>query len=351
MPGRLFNLIAANKQARHRLYVLLVTLAWCTQTMALGPDVKGGRDHPLVSRFAGSQLVGYQQLAFESGNFYLPSKEAGYDPAQELSSDNPVRVEGQVTRLVYVAPAGKTPLEVHRNFEQALKAAGLQVVTAVDGRKAGWDPGVQWRANFAGASFQDPFAGDVTPLDSGGLYLYGTFTRGGASVSVSVLTTPLSLIGKNHFETADTTAQAAIALQIIEPKAMATGQVTVSADAISKGLEADGRIALYGIYFDTGKAELKPESKTQLDEMAATMRAQPQLRVHVVGHTDNVGGVDANLALSQRRAEAVIAALVSTHKLDARRLSARGVASLSPVASNRMETGRAQNRRVEMVEQ
>ena len=335
---------------------LCALMAWAAagaaSAQALGPDVSGGRDHPIVSRFAGSQLVGYQQLAFEAGRFYLPAKAAGMDPAKELDREKPVSTEGQVTRLVYVAPAGKTPLEVHRNFEQALKGAGLKVLTAVDGRNAWWNPGEHWRANFAQLQFQRPFAADISPFDRGdALYLYGTLTRGGVEVAVSVLTGPASSFTKGHYKTPDTTAQAAVAVQIVEPKAMATGQVTVSADAIGKGLEADGRIALYGIYFDTGKAELKPESKAQLDEMAAVLRAKTALRVHIVGHTDNVGSLDANLALSQRRAEAVVTALVNTYKIDARRLSARGVASLSPVAGNRNEAGRALNRRVEMVEQ
>lgn len=331
---------------------LLAALGTGVQAQALGADVAGGKDHPLVSRFAGSQLVGYQQLEFEAGRFYLPAKAAGMDPAKELDREQPVRVEGQVTRLVYVAPAGKTPLEVHRNFEQALRGAGLKVITSVDGRKAWWGPGDLWRAGFSRLRFQPPFAEDISPFDRGdGLYLYGTLARGGVEVAVSVLTSPASSFAKGHYKTPDTTAQAAVAVQIVEPRAMATGQVTVSADAIGKGLEADGRVALYGIYFDTGKAEIKPESKAQLDEMAAQLRARPQLRVHVVGHTDNVGGLDANLVLSQRRAEAVVTALINTHKIDARRLKARGVASLSPVAGNRSEAGRALNRRVEMVEQ
>lgn len=330
----------------------LGALSMTAKAQSLGPDVTGGKDHPIVSRFAGSQLIGYQQLEFDTGRFYLPSKEAGYDPAKELDTHKPVSREGRVTRLLYVAPAGKTPLEVHRNFERALKGAGLKVVTAVDGRKAWWGPGSHWRDNFERLSFQSPFAADISPFDrNDALYVYGTLTRGGVEVAVSVLTGPLSGFPKSHYKTPDATAQAAVAVQIVEPKPMATGQVTVSADGIGKGLEADGRIALYGIYFDTGKAELKPESKAQIDEMVALLRTRPQVRVHIVGHTDNVGALDANLVLSLRRAEAVVAALVTTHKIDAKRLSARGVASLSPVASNRSEAGRALNRRVELVEQ
>lgn len=321
------------------------------QAQAMGPDVQGGTDHPLVSRFAGSQMVGYQQLEFDAGRFFLPNKASGYDPAKEIDLEKPVVTEGKVTRLIYVAPAGKTALEVHRNFEQALKAAGLKVLTSVDGRKAWWNPGQHWRANFSGVGFLSPFASDISPFDREGLYVYGTLSRGGTDVSVSVLTGPVSLFARDHYKTGEKTAQAAVAIQIVEPKAMTTGQVTVSADAIGKGLDADGRIALYGIYFDTGKADIKPESKAQLDQMAAMLKARPALRVHIVGHTDNVGSLDANLALSLKRAEAVVAALVNTHRVDAKRLSARGVASLSPVTGNRTEAGRALNRRVEMVEQ
>lgn len=330
---------------------VVLVLVLGTQARAMGPDVGGGTDHPIVSRFAGSQLVGYQQLEFDAGSFFLPSGAAGSDPAKEIDLDKPVVAEGRVTRLVYVAPAGKTALEVHRNFEQALRAAGLKVRTAVDGRNAWWNPGTHWRANFSNARFQPPFAADISPFDREGFYVYGILSRGGVEVSVSVLAGPVSLFARDHYKTRENTAQAAVAIQVVEPRAMATGQVTVAADAIGRGLDAEGRIALYGIHFDTGRSDIKPESKAQLDEMASILKSRPSLRVHVVGHTDNVGSLDANLALSLRRAEAVVAALVNTHRIDARRLSARGVASLSPLAGNRSEAGRALNRRVEMVEQ
>jgi outer membrane protein OmpA-like peptidoglycan-associated protein len=85
--------------------------------------------------------------------------------------------------------------------------------------------------------------------------------------------------------------------------------------------------------------------------MAELLRSQATLRVHIVGHTDNVGSFEANLALSQERAQAVVAALVSDYRIDAKRLAARGVASLSPVASNLTDEGKAKNRRVELVQQ
>jgi OmpA-OmpF porin, OOP family len=96
---------------------------------------------------------------------------------------------------------------------------------------------------------------------------------------------------------------------------------------------------------------LKPESRPQLAEMAKLLKAHPALKVHIVGHTDNQVGVPANLALSQQRADAVVAALVQENQLDPKRMTARGLGSFAPVASNSVEAGCAKNRRVELVEQ
>ena len=123
----------------------------------------------------------------------------------------------------------------------------------------------------------------------------------------------------------------------------------VSASEMQQALTAAGKVALYGIYFDTNQATLKPESQPTLAEIASLLKQDPALKVHVVGHTDNQGGLDFNLGLSRRRAEAVRAALVSEHGIDASRLAANGVSYLAPVASNADEAGRAKNRRVELV--
>lgn len=334
-------------------------VAWVAATMlgapavaasALGPDLAGGQDHPLISRFAGAQLIGRQVLEFERGRFYLQAPSSG--PKQELDQDKPVDVEGRVTRLLYVVPFGKTPLEVHRNHEQALRQAGVKLRTAVDGKGAWWSAGIHWRANFNQIELLSPFASDITPFaGQDDLYLYGTLERQGVPVAVSVLTGPASLFARGHYKLKDDRPLAVVAVQIVEGKAMATGQVTVSADKLAAGLQADGKISLYGIHFDTGKAVLRDESKPQLEQMAALLRAQPALKVAIVGHTDSQGTVDGNLQLSKARAEAVVAALKTKHGVDGARLSAHGLASLAPVASNRDEAGRARNRRVELVEQ
>ena len=103
-------------------------------------------------------------------------------------------------------------------------------------------------------------------------------------------------------------------------QADADGQVQVlDMAAMQKSLAESGRVAVYGVYFDTDKAEVKPESKAALDEMGKLLNANPNLKVYVVGHTDNQGTLAGNLDLSQKRADAVVKALESGYKIPAAR--------------------------------
>jgi outer membrane protein OmpA-like peptidoglycan-associated protein len=110
-------------------------------------------------------------------------------------------------------------------------------------------------------------------------------------------------------------------------------------------------VALYGIYFDSGKADVKPESAETLEQIAKFLTNSPDLQVLVVGHTDNAGSFESNMDLSKSRAEAVVRALTSTYGVDAARLMPVGVSFAAPVATNATEEGRAKNRRVELVGQ
>jgi outer membrane protein OmpA-like peptidoglycan-associated protein len=140
-----------------------------------------------------------------------------------------------------------------------------------------------------------------------------------------------------------------VRLDIIEPKPMAGRMVTVKSDAMSAELKKDGAVAVYGILFDTNKADLKPESTAALDEIAKLLGSDPALKLLVVGHTDTVGGFQPNRDLSERRAKSVVAALVTKYQVAATRLLGFGASFASPVASNAAEDGRAKNRRVELV--
>jgi OOP family OmpA-OmpF porin len=122
-------------------------------------------------------------------------------------------------------------------------------------------------------------------------------------------------------------------------------------DVLYDALVAKGRWATQGILFATGKADLRPESRPVLKEIASTLTAHPELKILIEGHTDNVGTPASNLTLSDARAAAVKATLVTEFGVDAGRLTTKGLGDTKPATPNTTATGRAQNRRVEVVKQ
>ncbi len=139
-------------------------------------------------------------------------------------------------------------------------------------------------------------------------------------------------------------------LRIVEKKKMEQ-YIEANAEALGNDLRTTGHAAVYGIYFDTGKSTIKPESAQAIGEIAKMLNGDPVLKIYVVGHTDNQGGVESNIKLSQERGEAVLQALVRDHGIAPARLRSYGCGLFAPVASNESEEGRAKNRRVELVKQ
>jgi len=139
-------------------------------------------------------------------------------------------------------------------------------------------------------------------------------------------------------------------LRIVEKREMAQ-YIAADASAMSDDLKSTGHIALYGIYFDTNKSEVKQESKPALEQIAKLLSQNPGMNLKVVGHTDMNGALEANMKLSQARAEAVVTALVAQFGIAPSRLKGHGVGPLAPIASNDTDEGRAKNRRVELVKQ
>jgi outer membrane protein OmpA-like peptidoglycan-associated protein len=139
-------------------------------------------------------------------------------------------------------------------------------------------------------------------------------------------------------------------LRIVDRQAMAQA-IVADATVLGSEIKATGHTVIYGIHFDTGKSTIKPESAQAIGEIDKLLKADPALQLFVVGHTDNQGGVDSNVKLSQERADAVLQALVRAHGIAAARLRSFGCGLFAPVASNDTEEGRAKNRRVELVKQ
>jgi len=307
---------------------------------AQNEDKEGSKDHPLISRFPGSIIKYYDVKQFDE--YILPlgkverERDEDYKWVSNLTKSK--QLEGKITRITYEAPKDRSTLEIYRNYELALKKAGVEILFTSSGEEIG--DSYDWVKYFYGSlnPLRKGSDGLIADEDRYQRYLSAKLSSPEADVYVSLYVSGGWLYP-------------AVQLDVIEVKPMETGLVTVTADALAKDIARTGHVAVYGIYFDTDKADVKPESEPILQEIAKLLQQNSELKLYVVGHTDNVGDLTYNMELSQARADAVVKILVSQYSVDANRLKAHGVGHLAPVASNGTEEGRAKNRRVELVGQ
>lgn len=252
-------------------------------------DAKGSMDHPLISRMPNFHIAEYKDTEFDSYKFIDQDKK-------------PVIIEGHKYFIRYVLnkdAAEPGELKIRRNIQEALKKIGGKVI------------------------FDENFNRVSTIL----------LQKGNKETWVEVRS-----LDKSY------------RLAIVEKEVMKQ-DVVANAEAMGNDINVTGHVSIYGIYFDTGKSEIKSESDAAIEEIAKLLKNDGALKLYVVGHTDNVGTFDSNMKLSKDRADAVVKALVSKHGIAAARLKAHGVASLSPIETNDTEDGKAKNRRVELVKQ
>jgi outer membrane protein OmpA-like peptidoglycan-associated protein len=329
---------------RRILLLLSVTLASLAHAEMPAQDtVKNGKDHALLSRFAESRLVGYGLKEFEEVT--LPAGKRVANKDGQATFQEAIPLEGKYTRIAYNYPQTRSALEVMRNYQAALEKAGLKTVFTCVKEACGEDFGSYMLDKHLGNNFVN--GGEYwSPFNYGrreGRYLLAKGTSAdGTLVHVALWVVP----PMQRYN-------GGVYLQVVEGKPMEGDKVSVNLNAadMAKSIAAEGKVAVYGVYFDTDKSEVKPESKPALGEMAKLLQQNPQLKVFVVGHTDNQGALAHNAELSQKRADAVVKALATEYKVDGKRLAAKGVASYAPVASNDAEAGREKNRRVELVKQ
>ena len=269
-----------------------------TGTLALAQeDAKDCKDHPLFSKMPNYYINDCKKSDFDAFEFFDPDSQG----------KKKVKVEGKKYWIQYNIKSAfwdkpSSPLQIIRNHENAVKKIG-------------------------GKTYANLFHG------GGDLYMQYIKDRSEIWAHVYV-----SGMGRGYMIT------------LIEKGEMAQ-EVVADAKSMAADISTSGKVAIYGIYFDFNKADVKPESESTLKEITKLMQQDAKLKLYVVGHTDNVGGLDYNMKLSQQRAEAVVKELVSKYKVDGTRLKALGVGPAAPVTSNKTEEGRAKNRRVELVEQ
>ncbi len=274
-----------------RLFVaMLVCCAVSAVAVVRAQDAEGSKDHPMLSRFPGYVIEGYEASDFDGFEF-----DTGGEPH---------RVEGKYWRITYQIQEGKKKggaLEIARNY--------LKTFTDRGGSKV------------------------YESVQSGGGTMVAKMPAGGKTIW---LQTDINNNAEQYI------------LTIVEEAAMEM-KVEFTATELARALKETGSVALHNILFDTGKATIKAESALALTPIGDLLKSDPTLRLEIQGHTDNVGAAAANLKLSQDRAAAVKAYLVQTLGADAARLTTAGFGDTKAVADNKTDEGRAQNRRVELV--
>ena len=340
--------------------VTLAMLAMAAQATEIpSKDVKGLKDPPSLPRYTGSVLFAVETVDFDE--LKAPISKAKY--AEEGTSvivPKVLEASGQRWRAHYVIPDGRSAMEVVRNYQSQLKTQGFATVYECVGDDCGT------RADeYTSGGGSDAFLNLVHPRSewadipdthpiacSGGAFMgdvrYAVLSNPKSGELVVVFTRRAGIVAGSCPEE-EWKKHLYATVIYVKPKVMDTAMETIKASEMSKTLTETGRIAIYGILFDTASATIKPESKSSLDEIGKLLKGDAKLTLHIVGHTDGQGTLAANFDLSKRRAEAVKAALVKDYTIAAARLTANGVASLAPVAPNTTDEGRAKNRRVELV--
>jgi OOP family OmpA-OmpF porin len=268
--------------------ILFITLfIFCSLTFP--QDVAGSKDHPLFNRMPGYKIEAYEEKDFDV-----------YDKFKNENGKQ-TSVEGQYYYISYYVNKGEkeaTDAQIIRNFVNAVTKIGGKVIyeektdvylNLIKDKKETW---VRVRTKNRGAGYQ---------------------------------------------------------MWIIE-KAVMDQSIVADPKAMGDDIERTGRVAIYGIYFDTDSYKIKPESDPTLKAIAELLNTKSNLNVYVVGHTDMTGDLKHNMELSENRAKAVVDALVKDYGISAKRLIAKGVGPLSPMSTNKTDEGRQLNRRVELVE-
>lgn len=249
------------------------------------------------------------------------------------------RVTGQVSKQVWQLP-GKTatPEQMVAPLRSQFEAAGFAILLDCDADSCG--------------GFDFRFSIDVVPAPD--MYVDLVNYR-----FVSALKDTSSGIEAISVLASASEAQGFLQLIAVQPQSGGTAVVAPSTNppvvapsdtsTLQASLVATGHVVLSDLEFETGSSNLSASTFGSLRDLAAFMTENPAQRIALVGHTDNVGSLENNVALSQKRSEAVKSRLIEVFGIPADQIDATGVGYLAPLVSNLTDQGRAQNRRVEAV--
>jgi len=307
------NKIIGGTIMKELIFTLILTMVFTLSAMAQ-EDSEGCKDHPLFNRMPNYYLGDCAKVEFGSMKFPVGKPDPKNDNKIKMEA-----VEGKIMAFYYSLKEGATPasaLQIARNFQNAAKQKGGIVLVEYPGGCLG---------EYEYGNINDGLIPWANGCDS-----WGTTIKLAKDTKEIWLFVQPTDEGYN--------------MVIAEKEAM---KQDIQANEMFDKLNKDGFIALY-INFETGKADIKPESQKIIDQIVEMLQKNPSLKVSIEGHTDNVGTKEFNQKLSDERAKAVMNAIIAKG-IDKNRLSSKGWGQTKPIADNNTEEGRAKNRRVEIV--
>ena len=333
-----------------------LVLAMSAMTAGLQADeLDEVSDHPMVPRIQESEVIAYEYVEFD--RHVIPWGRYSSGEWEET-----VEVEGSHEKFAYVLrQPDLSPLPVSQAYKAALGTRGFDIEFLAVGRddlrrrfgredhfSRDFDRRLGSTARTGGDRDSRRFFGARHEAED----LYVTVFIHENQDDEPVIRVNVVEPGQTVLETEvveGTETEDGPEDQAGMDETVAEG-AALSAEQMQDGLIEDGRVAVQDILFEFDSAEIRAESARALESIAEVMETTPELQLLVVGHTDDVGDFDYNLQLSMERAQSVAAWLDEHHGIDASRLQAAGAGMMAPIASNRTEEGRAENRRVELVE-
>ncbi len=253
-----------------------------------------------------------------------------------------LRVEGALVQEAWRMDApGLTTLQILRPLRAQVEDAGYDILFSCPARACG---GFDFRFQTRVLPAPDMF---VDLLD----YHFLSARRGNPANGASYVTLMVSRTASAGYIQVIRLARGktAVPALTVEPDIITTTGNSEADGPLAQTLLRDGQVVLTGLDFATGTVALGAGPFASLQGIAAFLQEDPARRIALVGHTDSVGGLEPNIALSRRRAQAVLDRLVSLYDIPAAQLEAEGVGYLAPLASNLTAAGRERNRRVEAV--
>jgi len=251
-------------------------------------------------------------------------------------------LEGQVERQVFRFPGqALTTLQLLTPLRDQLGAAGYEILFECEAAACG---GFDFRFNVSVLPAPDMFV-DLFDFR----FLSARRKDGAAAEYVTCLVSLTGETGYLQLVTVGGGQAPRVEIGDIGTLTPATPPQPVEAAKLVEQLVGQGHVVLSDLEFDSGSAALAEGPYGSLAALAAFLNADSARRIALVGHTDTVGGLDPNVALSRRRAASVLERLVSRYEVPRAQMESNGMGYLSPVAPNTTEAGREANRRVEAV--